>query len=71
MQRWRYKVIAIRDLTLSESKLTHEGELGWELVSVVTHDGHTARAFFKQPADSMEESAQEHVPAEHHAVISA
>jgi hypothetical protein len=47
MQKWHYKMITIRDLALSESKLNVEGERGWELVSLTSHDGHTARAFFK------------------------
>jgi hypothetical protein len=48
MQKWHYKTIVIRDLALSDSKLNVEGEHGWDLVAVITADGHTARAFFKQ-----------------------
>lgn len=47
MQRWRYKVLVIRELALSEAKLNAEGEKGWELVNVCMTDGTTARAFFK------------------------
>jgi hypothetical protein len=47
MQHWRYKVLVIRELALSESKLNAEGEKGWELVNVCMTDGNTARAFFK------------------------
>ncbi len=47
MQKWHYKMLTIRDLALSDSKLNAEGERGWELVSMISHDGHTARAFFK------------------------
>lgn len=47
MQRWRYKVLVIRELALSEAKLNAEGEKGWELVNVCMTDSTTARAFFK------------------------
>lgn len=53
MQRWRYKVLVIRELALSEPKLNAEGEKGWELVSVCMTDSTTARAFFKQRDDSL------------------
>lgn len=51
MQRWVYKTIVIRELSLSDTKLNAEGEHGWELIAVLGQDGHTARAFFKQPFD--------------------
>ncbi len=51
MQRWVYKTIVIRELSLSDTKLNAEGEHGWELVAVLGQDGHTARAFFKQLYD--------------------
>lgn len=47
MQRWRYKVLVIREMALAESKLNAEGEKGWELVGVCMSDGTTGRAFFK------------------------
>lgn len=47
MQKWHYKMLSIRDLALSDSKLNYEGEKGWELVALISHDGHTGRAFFK------------------------
>lgn len=51
MKCWRYKMIVIRDLAISESKLNAEGEKGWELVSLILVDANTARAYFKQPIE--------------------
>ena len=65
MQRWRYKVLVIRDLALSETKLNTEGEKGWELVSFCMTDDTTGRAFFKQLADQYEM----HQEAAHHALV--
>lgn len=47
MHKWRYKVLVIRELALSEAKINAEGEHGWELVSVCMSDNTTARAFFR------------------------
>jgi hypothetical protein len=63
MQRWRYKVLVIRDLALSEAKLNAEGEKGWELVNVCMSDGSTARAFFKILDDG---TLGDHHHGEHH-----
>ena len=65
MQRWRYKVLVIRELALSEAKLNAEGEKGWELVNVCITDGTTARAFLKILDDG---TIGDHHPhhAEHH-----
>ncbi|HLV79857.1 MAG TPA: hypothetical protein VKT32_06220 [Chthonomonadaceae bacterium] len=60
MQRWRYKVLVVRDLALSETKLNTEGEKGWELVSFCMTDSATGRAFFKQPAEQYEAYEEEH-----------
>lgn len=65
MQRWRYKVLVIRDLALSEPKLNTEGEKGWELVSFCMTDAGTGRAFFKQPAEQIEMHEEE----THHALV--
>ncbi|HZT44504.1 MAG TPA: hypothetical protein VFA07_20230 [Chthonomonadaceae bacterium] len=65
MQRWRYKVLVVRDLALSETKLNAEGEKGWELVSFCMTDDTTGRAFFKQPADQVEMHDEE----AHHALV--
>ncbi len=48
MQRWRYHSLVLRDLSVSDGKLTAEGLKGWELVSVCMMDSNTARAFFKK-----------------------
>ncbi len=74
MQRWVYKTIVIRELALSDTKLNAEGEHGWELVSVLGQDGHTARAFFKQLYDENNPPPDTHrtgeqsapPPMEHH-----
>ena len=55
MQKWRYKTLVIRELALSDSKLNAEGDHGWELVGVLMMDAHSARAFFKQPAETAPE----------------
>ena len=50
-RQWRYHSLVIRDLSICESKLSAEGEKGWELVSVCLIDANTARCFFKMPAE--------------------
>ncbi|NUQ71227.1 MAG: hypothetical protein HUU17_10435 [Chthonomonadales bacterium] len=52
MQRWKYRSLVLRDLSIAESKLNAEGEKGWELVSVCLLESNTARVFFKMRADS-------------------
>ncbi|HEV2472681.1 MAG TPA: hypothetical protein VGS41_08460 [Chthonomonadales bacterium] len=70
MQQWRYKVVVIRELALSEAKLNSEGEKGWELVAVGMSDSNTARAFFKQrwedaPDEHHETHGEDHARAVH------
>ena len=61
MQRWRYKVLVLREMHMSESKLNHEGERGWELISVCMADGTTGRAFLKKRwEDAEDEPVGEH-----------
>jgi hypothetical protein len=69
MQHWRYKVLVIRELALSEAKLNAEGEKGWELVSIAMESSTTARAFLKKLYDP---ETDPH-PAEHgeHALVSS
>jgi len=67
MTKWRYHSLVIRDLSIAESKLSAEGEKGWELVSVCLIDANTARAFFKMP---VEEQAVTEAVSQDAAVVS-
>ena len=77
MEQWRYKVLVIREMALSEAKLNAEGEKGWELVSVAITDNTTARAFFKRiddgthPGDHHDEHLEEHAVEAGHALVTA
>ncbi len=49
MQKWKYRSMVLRDLSIAEAKLNSEGEKGWELVAVCLLESNTARVFFKMP----------------------
>jgi hypothetical protein len=49
MQKWKYRSMVLRDLSIAESKLNAEGDKGWELVAVCLLESNTARVFFKMP----------------------
>lgn len=59
MQKWKYRSMVLRDLSIAESKLNAEGEKGWELVAVCLIETNTARAFFKMPDTDDAEAAAE------------
>jgi len=58
MRKWKYHSIVLRDLSIGDNKLNAEGERGWELVSVVMADAHTARAYFRQVVEELSEPVE-------------